>query len=88
MHRDFLQRIEGHPGIKDSRQCGVILALDLAQQTSRYGNFRDEVMAFFMKRGIFLRPLGNTVYVLPPYVIKEEELLEIYAAIEALLMEL
>jgi adenosylmethionine-8-amino-7-oxononanoate aminotransferase len=88
MHRDFLQRIDGHPGIKDSRQCGVILALDLDQQTSRYGNFRDEVMAFFMKRGIFLRPLGNTVYVLPPYVIKEEELLEIYAAIEALLMEL
>lgn len=88
MHRDFLQRIEGHPGIKDSRQCGVILALDLAHQTSRYGNFRDEVMAFFMERGIFLRPLGNTVYVLPPYIIKEEELLEIYEAIEALLTDL
>ncbi len=88
MHRDFLQRIEGHPGIMDSRQCGVILALDLAHQTERYGNFRDEVMAFFMERGIFLRPLGNTVYVLPPYVIREEELLEIYAAIEALLTEL
>jgi len=87
-HRDFLQRVQGHPGIVDSRQCGVILALELATRTSRYGNFRDEVMQFFMDRGIFLRPLGNTVYLMPPYVIQESELLKIYKAIEDLLSEL
>ncbi len=87
-HRDFLQRIQGHPGIVDSRQCGVILALELATRTSRYGNFRDEVMQYFMDRGIFLRPLGNTVYLMPPYVIQKRELLEIYKAIEDLLSEL
>ena len=87
-HKGFLKRIENHPKIADSRQCGVILALDLASSASRYGNFRDEVMAFFMNRGVFLRPLGNTVYLLPPYVISSEQLEEVYQGIEALLDQL
>ena len=53
--------------------------------TSRYGNFRDEVFDFFMQRGIYLRPLGATVYFLPPYVIGGEELNRLYAAMEELL---
>ncbi len=87
-HRAFLQRLEGHPKIQDARQCGVILALDLAVDAARYGNFRDRVMAFFMERGIFLRPLGNTVYLLPPYVISSEQLEAVYAAIRELLEDL
>jgi adenosylmethionine-8-amino-7-oxononanoate aminotransferase len=87
-HRRFLGRMENHPKIADSRQCGVILALDLANSASRYGNFRDEVMDFFMKRGVFLRPLGNTVYLLPPYVISPAQLEEVYQGVEALLDQL
>jgi adenosylmethionine-8-amino-7-oxononanoate aminotransferase len=87
-HNEFLERIANHPKISDSRQCGVILALDLATSASRYGNFRDEVMDFFMKRGIFLRPLGNTVYLLPPYVISPGQLRKVYAAIAQLLEKL
>jgi len=84
-HKEFLERIALHPKIADYRQCGVILALDLATSASRYGNFRDEVMDFFMARGIFLRPLGNTVYLLPPYVISPDQLGEVYGAIVQLL---
>lgn len=84
-HKKFLERIAHHPKIADYRQCGVILALDLATSASRYGNFRDEVMDFFMARGIFLRPLGNTVYLLPPYVISADQLEEVYGAIAQLL---
>ena len=84
-HQHFLDRIGNHAKIKDGRQCGVILALDLATRASRYGNFRDEVMEFFMVRGVFLRPLGNTVYLLPPYVIAPGQLEEVYHAIEELL---
>ena len=84
-HQTFLGRVGNHPKIEDCRQCGVILALDLATRASRYGNFRDEVMKFFMARGVFLRPLGNTVYLLPPYVISPGQLEEVYRAIEALL---
>jgi adenosylmethionine-8-amino-7-oxononanoate aminotransferase len=35
-----------------------------------------------MKRGVALRPLGNTVYVLPPYVITDNELTQVYTAIQ------
>lgn len=84
-HREFLGRIAGHPGVLASRQCGVILALDLDAPGPRYGAFRDRAMQFFLERGVYLRPLGNTVYLLPPYVIRQEELQTIYGAIEALL---
>ena len=39
----------------------------------------------FMDQGVFLRPLGNTIYLLPPYIIKEEQLNTIYNAIIELL---
>lgn len=87
-HKTFLSRIENHPNVSDCRQCGVILALDLAYNASRYGNFRDRVMRFFMERGVFLRPLGNTVYLLPPYVISHKQLEEVYQTIEELLDQL
>ncbi|MCO5724499.1 adenosylmethionine--8-amino-7-oxononanoate transaminase [Robiginitalea marina] len=87
-HGEFLRRVDGHPAVRASRQCGVILALDLDAPGPRYGAFRDRAMRFFMERGVYLRPLGNTVYVLPPYVIRREELQKIYGAIEALLEQL
>jgi adenosylmethionine-8-amino-7-oxononanoate aminotransferase len=41
-----------------------------------------------MERGIYLRPLGATVYLLPPYIITEQELGRLYEGIEALLNHL
>ncbi|MFT4673869.1 MAG: adenosylmethionine-8-amino-7-oxononanoate aminotransferase [Patiriisocius sp.] len=84
-HRDFAARIENHPGVKQVRCKGVILAIDLSVEMERYGNLRDDLYQFFMDRGVALRPLGNTVYVLPPYVIANNELDTIYQAIEAVL---
>ena len=37
--------------------------------------------AFFTERGLLLRPLGNTVYVMPPYCISTEDLTAVHAAI-------
>jgi adenosylmethionine-8-amino-7-oxononanoate aminotransferase len=84
-HGQFLARIGSHPKIRSSRQCGVIMALDLDIQTDRYGNIRDQLMSFFMERGIFLRPLGNTVYLMPPYVIEPDQLKYLYDTLELLL---
>jgi adenosylmethionine-8-amino-7-oxononanoate aminotransferase len=38
-------------------------------------------MQFFIERGVLLRPLGNTIYIMPPYCITPVELDIIYAAI-------
>jgi adenosylmethionine-8-amino-7-oxononanoate aminotransferase len=84
-HAKFAQRIQQHPKVKSMRHIGIIFALDLDTQTERYGGLRDKLLSFFMDRGVFLRPLGNTIYLQVPYVIEEEQLNTIYNAIEAAL---
>jgi adenosylmethionine-8-amino-7-oxononanoate aminotransferase len=84
----FAEKIRQHRFIKEVRQIGVILAMDLDIEMERYGNARDEIFNFFMDKGIFLRPLGKTIYILPPYVIIENQLQKIYNAIEKYLLVL
>ncbi|MEW4923289.1 adenosylmethionine--8-amino-7-oxononanoate transaminase [Algibacter sp. 2305UL17-15] len=81
-HRDFEKRIKNHPKVKTTRHLGVIFALDLNTKMERYGNLRDKLLYFFMERGVFLRPLGNTIYIQVPYVISESELQKVYHVIE------
>ena len=49
---------------------------------SYYGDFRNKLYAFFIENGIILRPVGNTIYILPPYVTTNEQLEIIYKTIE------
>ena len=81
-HQKFDEKIKGHHKIKETRQLGIIYALDLNIKMERYGNLRNELFKFFMKHGVFLRPLGNTIYILAPFTIKEEQLEKIYRTIE------
>lgn len=80
-HQAFASKIKGHPRISSTRVKGVIFALELNVKMERYGNLRDKLYQFFLEQGVFLRPLGNTVYVLPPYVTTNEQLGKIYKAI-------
>lgn len=81
-HSSFTSTIKDHPKVKNIRQLGVIFAFELDIEMERYGASRNQLFDFFMKRGVFLRPLGNTIYILPPYVITESELQKIYTVIE------
>jgi len=81
-HQEFIHRIKEHPKVKQARQQGIILALDFHNETDRYGKLRYRLFDFYMKEGVYLRPLGNTVYILAPYVISDKELLKIYSVIE------
>ena len=82
-HRRFDGRVAGHPKVMRTRRCGIIYALDLNVKMQRYGHLRDRLFRHFMDHGVFLRPLGNTIYILAPYVISDEQLERIYWAIEA-----
>ena len=84
-HISFATRIENHEKVGNVRVKGVILAIDLSKQMERYGNLRDDLYEFFVARGVLLRPLGNTIYVLPPYVITNSQLQKIYKTIIAAL---
>ncbi|MDC6351064.1 adenosylmethionine--8-amino-7-oxononanoate transaminase [Zeaxanthinibacter sp. PT1] len=84
-HRNFASEIESHSRVANVRQCGVILALDLDVSMERYGNLRDRLYKHFMDQGVFLRPLGNTIYILAPYVITVQQLTTVYDSIRTAL---
>ncbi len=82
-HQRFDKHIRQHPKVASTRQLGVIYAIDLNVEMQRYGNLRDKLFNFYMENGVFLRPLGNTIYILPPYVITGQQLQQVYEVIEA-----
>ena len=84
-HKDFGEKIKNHYKVKTTRHIGVIFALDLNTKMERYGDLRNKLLKFFMNRGVFLRPLGNTIYIQVSYVISKKELQKVYDTIEACL---
>lgn len=83
-------RFEKHPAVKEARSLGTIFALEIkTQEATEYLNpLAEKVHSFFIERGIILRPLGNILYVLPPYCITEEELEKVMNAIDEFLSKL
>ncbi|MGF6312846.1 adenosylmethionine-8-amino-7-oxononanoate aminotransferase [Bradyrhizobium sp. i1.8.4] len=71
------------------RRTGTITALDLKVSDAGYlAGIGQRLQAFFAGRNLLLRPLGNTIYVMPPYCVTESDLGEIYAGIRAAADEL
>lgn len=86
-HLIFKERISKHFKVDSVRVLGVILALDIKvdESQSYYGDLRNKMYDFFISRGIVLRPVGNVVYILPPYVITNKMLNKVYEEIENVL---
>jgi len=80
-HQAFNQKVKKHPKVKSTRQQGVIFALDLDTNMERYGALRDLLLKSFMQEGVFLRPLGSTIYIQVPYVITKLQLTKVYDTI-------
>jgi len=83
-HLAFESKIKKHPKVKTTRVLGVIFALEIKteNQESYYGTMRNKLYNFFIENGIILRPVGNIIYILPPYIITENQLQKVYATIE------
>ncbi|WP_027379328.1 adenosylmethionine--8-amino-7-oxononanoate transaminase [Chryseobacterium daeguense] len=88
-HSDFSETLKQHPQVENVRQCGTILAWDFKteQQTSYFNDIGKKVYNEFLKRGIIMRPLGNVMYLVPPYCITFSELDFIYKNILEVLSE-
>jgi adenosylmethionine---8-amino-7-oxononanoate aminotransferase len=86
-HSSFVERKKSHKAIKDIRHMGTILAIELntREGSSYFNDIRKKIYSFFLNKNILMRPLGNTFYVLPPYIISEDELTTIYGAIREFL---
>lgn len=77
------------PGVARARRIGTIAALDVEVRDTGYlSAVGPQMLARFRDAGLLLRPLGNTVYVMPPYCIDETDLAALYAGIADALHEL
>lgn len=75
MHAARLAQIKNHPAVGDVRQIGTVAAIELRADDAGYmSNIKPKLYQFFLDAGILLRPLGNILYVLPPYVISPSDL--------------
>ncbi len=83
IHQERLARFAEYRVVGETRQIGTIGAMELKAEDAGYlSAMRPRLYRFFLERGVLLRPLGNVVYVLPPYVISAEELHRVYDVIE------
>lgn len=78
-----LQKFQQDQAVKDIRSIGTIVAFDVVDQTEGYlSSLGTYLYDQFLCRDVLLRPIGNTVYILPPYCITKEDLERIYDTIE------
>ncbi|SHL63035.1 adenosylmethionine-8-amino-7-oxononanoate aminotransferase [Chitinophaga jiangningensis] len=89
-HTRFLTQLQQSPKIKAPRLQGTILAFDIITTNADgyTNNIADQLHRFFRERRVMLRPLGNTLYVLPPYCITDAQLQEVYDCISDLLQSI
>jgi adenosylmethionine-8-amino-7-oxononanoate aminotransferase len=80
-HEERLARLADHPAVANVRRRGTIAALELGSGEGTYlSELGPRLLARFRDANLVLRPLGNTVYVMPPYCIEESDLDAVYAA--------
>ncbi len=79
MHTSTLH-FNDHPHVAEVRQCGMILAIEMVKDKKTREPFAwqerrgRQVYRYALEKGVLLRPLGNVVYFMPPYVITEEQI--------------
>ncbi len=83
-HAVFALEIASHPKVSNLRQRGTILAFDwnTGEETSYFHDLRNRLYHFFLNEGVLLRPLGNVIYIMPPYCMTAENLDTVYAKIK------
>lgn len=83
LHAAFIAQLKQHPKVADARQCGTIFAMEWKtnEDTSYFSEMHDKLYPYFLERGVLMRPLGNIIYLVPPYCISAEDLTYIYSCI-------
>lgn len=89
LHADRLDRFRDDPRFANVRQIGTIAALDVAAKDAGYlADVGPRLYRGFLARGLLVRPLGNTIYIMPPYCSTASDLALVYDAIGELADEI
>lgn len=86
-HEKFSKEIGGHPQVKEAAVKGTILRIEIkiGGESSYFSDMRAKAYDYFLKNEILLRPLGNVIFVNPPYCIQKSELEYLYQHIHTFL---
>lgn len=89
-HQQFSAQLAGHPRVRETRLLGTVFALEIetSEQNSYFASVRDRAYHYFLEQEMLIRPLGNVVFVNPPYCITDEQLDKVYTAIQSFLESL
>lgn len=75
--------------IKNPRSLGTVLAFEFHSDKKEYlSKVKEETMQLALEQGVFLRPLGNTVYIMPPYCISPVQLQKLYHTLHTIISPL
>jgi adenosylmethionine---8-amino-7-oxononanoate aminotransferase len=87
-HRTALDRLGAHPLVRNPRVLGTVAAFDFPTGQGYLNPIGRELAAFAAREGVLLRPLGNVVYLMPPYCTTPDEIAGVYALVERFLKAL
>jgi adenosylmethionine-8-amino-7-oxononanoate aminotransferase len=77
-----LERLALHPRLANPRRIGAVAAIDVVGDGTGYlSNVAPRLRAYMLERGVLLRPLGTTIYMMPPYCTKPQEVAGLFAGI-------
>lgn len=86
----FTEELKQLSNVSNIRTIGTILAFEVntEKETSYFSDLRDQAFKFCIDKGVFIRPLGNVMFINPPYSITEEEYLKVKEVILSFLRSL
>ena len=80
---EALRHFAARPDVANPRQTGTIMAFDLRVDDPGYlSGIGPKLYRFFMEQGVLLRPLGQTLYMLPPYCLSRDDLNAVVATLD------
>lgn len=87
IHRDRVDRLAGHSAVSHPRVLGTLAAVEVGDHSGYLNPIGKRIAQFALDRGVLLRPLGNVVYLLPPYCTSADQLGQAYDVIESFLQQ-
>lgn len=90
IHETGIEMLRRNPRLARFRVCGTILAMDVetGEDTGYLNSIAPHLKRRFPEKGFLLRPLGNVVYLLPPFCITGDQLNAAYQCIDEVIDEL
>jgi adenosylmethionine-8-amino-7-oxononanoate aminotransferase len=86
-NKEFAEKIQDHPVLKNVRVAGTILALEIetGEGNTYFSSLRDKAYNYFLENGMLVRPCGNVIFINPPYCITNEQLKNVYKVFSSFL---